>query len=418
MKKMSYHEPEGLAACADESGAYHCDREERPAYKRRFRQTFGFYDQLAAVADETGWYHIHPDGSDAYARRFQWTGNFQGGLCAVLDNTGFFHIRPNGLDAYPQRFSYAGDFRYGIAVAWADGAAFHIHEDGSRLNDYCYECAGQFHKGHAVVRDARGWFHVGIDGREMYSMRWRRAEDFYNGIALCEDMRGRVVRLRENGFYTLTPVSLSPIFPEDLRRMIELEGARATVFLRHAEREDFDISLSWGNSAKLTGEGDRTSRILGAIFQGIPASARCSPLLKCRQTARNLLEGAGLSNETVQDDAMLGAPGCFFNGSGAHAARMRALGIENFSAEYMECGRLAGMAPLESEAERLLVHLECCLTHPLNWLVTSDFYVACLMHFSGLRMATANNWVRFLDGVALVQSIRNGVNLRRFECKL
>ena len=440
MKKMSFHEPEGLAACADESGAYHCDRAERPAYARRFRQTFGFYDHLAAVEDETGWHHIRPDGSDAYGRRFQWTGNFQGGLCAVQDETGFFHIRPDGRDAYPQRFSYAGDFRYGIAVAWSAGAAFHIHEDGSRLNDQCYECAGQFHKRHAVVRDAGGWFHVGMDGREISPLRWRRAEDFYNGIALCEDGRGRVVRLRENGFYTLAPFSPAPLSPKDLRRMIEEDGACAAVFLRHAEREDFDMSATWGNDARLTEAGVQTSRALGAVFRGIPAAARCSPLLRCRRTAFHLLEGAGISgncgneninenvntngdengnvhentNVIVRDDAMLGAPGCFFDGSGAHEARMRRLGIERFTAEYMECGRLAGMAPLESEAERLLAHLESCMTRPLNWLVTSDIYVACLLHFAGLRTAAASSWVSFLEGVALVRTKEFDLQIWRF----
>jgi hypothetical protein len=81
----------------------------------------------------------------------------------------------------------------------------------------------------------------------------------------------------------------------------------------------------------------------------------------------------------------------------------------------MECGRLAGMAPLESEAERLLAHLESCMTRPLNWLVTSDIYVACLMHFSGLRTASAGSWVRFLEGVALVRTRRDGLRLWRFE---
>lgn len=410
--KLSYHAPEGLAACQDENGAYHCDRNDQPAYQRRFHRSFGFYDGLAAVVDDSGWYHIRPDGSDAYARRFQWTGNFQGKLCAVQDGQGFHHIRADGTDAYPQRFSYVGDFRYGIAVAWEGGKAFHIREDGSRLNGYAYECAGQFHKGHALARDDDGWFHVSIDGKEISPARWRRAEDFYNGVALCEDHRGRMVRLRENGFYTLIPFQTEPLFPSALRCLIE-GGARAAVIIRHGKRQHIDDAVTWGNEASLTEDGAKTCLRLGSLFQGIDSAAFSSPLRRCMQTATNLLQGAGLSGDAIQD-GLLGNPGCYFDGSFRHEGPMKSEGRFKFVEEYITVGRQVGMRRLESESEALLAHMEGKMAKPLNWFVSHDIHVACLMHFCGLRAACEVDWVRFLEGIAIVKLPSGSVRIHRF----
>ncbi|MCW8140838.1 MAG: methyltransferase, partial [Planctomycetota bacterium] len=69
IRAMNFHMPEGLAAVADESGAYHLDVAGRPRYEQRYREAFGFYCGLATVRDDAGYFHIDSTGRPAHSRR-------------------------------------------------------------------------------------------------------------------------------------------------------------------------------------------------------------------------------------------------------------------------------------------------------------------------------------------------------------
>ena len=180
-----FQEP-GLAPAVDASGAFHINPFGHPAYPKRFRQTWGFYEGLAAVEDARGWCHIKPDGVPVTDIRFAWCGNFQEGRCAVRNLNGrYFHLTPECTPAYAERHLYAGDFRDGAAVVRSPerGLCTHITPDGRALHGQWFVDLDVYHKGFARARDSRGWFHIDMLGRPQGHRRYAEVEPFYNGQA-------------------------------------------------------------------------------------------------------------------------------------------------------------------------------------------------------------------------------------------
>ncbi len=188
---LKFHPP-GLAAVLRGGQAWHIDPEGSPAYERRFRRTFGFYENRATVVDADGWHHIEPSGEAVSAGRFSWCGNFQGGRCAVRDTAGrYFHIDLQGRPPYSERWRYAGDFRDGIAVVQGeDGRSTHIDASGRLLHGRWFLDLDVFHKGFARARDEGGWTHVTRTGAPAYARRFAAVEPFYNGQARVERTDG------------------------------------------------------------------------------------------------------------------------------------------------------------------------------------------------------------------------------------
>lgn len=197
---LKFHAP-GLAPVRDARGAYHIDVEGRPAYGRRFRRTFGYYEGLAAVDTGAGWCHVLPTGAAAYEARWGWCGNVQGGRCTVRDAAGrYLHIRPDGAPLYAARWRYAGDFRDGVAVVQHEhGHSTHIDEAGALTHARWFLDLDVFHKGYARARDEGGWMHVDAGGRPVYGRRFAAVEPFYNGQARVEGFDGGLEVIDEGG---------------------------------------------------------------------------------------------------------------------------------------------------------------------------------------------------------------------------
>ena len=188
---LDFREP-GLAPARRGERAWHIRTDGAPAYRRRFRRTFGFYQGLAAVAGSDGWRHIRPDGADLYPARLDWCGNFREGRCAVRELDGnYLHITPEGRPAYGARWRYAGDFHDGMAVAQSgDGRSTHIDPRGEAVHGVRFLDLDVFHKGCARARDEGGWTHIDAAGRPLYARRFAMVEPFYNGQARVERFDG------------------------------------------------------------------------------------------------------------------------------------------------------------------------------------------------------------------------------------
>ncbi len=206
---LKFHAP-GLAPVRRGGVAWHVHEDGTPAYARRFRRAFGFYEGRAAVVGDDGWLHILADGRDLEAGRYAWCGNFQGHRCPVRDGAGaYFHVDSEGRCVYVARWRYAGDYRDGIAVVQGeDGRSTHIDHDGGLLHDRWYLDLDVFHKGLARARDEAGWLHVDCTGRGAYARRFAAVEPFYNGQARVERHDGGL-----------------EIVDEDARCILELRGS-------------------------------------------------------------------------------------------------------------------------------------------------------------------------------------------------
>jgi len=211
---LKFHEP-GLAPVRLGGEAWHIDVAGAPAYRQRFRQTFGFYDHRAAVEASDGWCHVRPDGTFVGSARFAWCGNYQEARCTVRDGDGLFlHLDLEGVPVGTERHLYAGDFRDGLAVVRgrSDGLCTHVDRSGQETHRVRFLDLDVFHKGFARARDAAGWFHIGLDGRAAYDLRFENVEPFYNGLALVWTRSGERLLVDRSGAirHTVTPAVIRP----------------------------------------------------------------------------------------------------------------------------------------------------------------------------------------------------------------
>jgi hypothetical protein len=214
---LKFHAP-GLAPVRRGTEAWHINVSGNPAYTRRFRRTFGFYEDRAAVMSEAGWHHLRPNGEDLYPERYAWCGNYQGGRCTVRDGDGLYrHLDLEGQPAYPERWRYAGDYRDGIAVVQgSDGRSTHIDAAGHLLHGRWFLDLDVFHKGFARARDEAGWMHIDGLGQPLSPHRFAMVEPFYNGQARVERLDGALELIDEQGATVLllrTPTQLVPASP-------------------------------------------------------------------------------------------------------------------------------------------------------------------------------------------------------------
>lgn len=200
-KVLKFHAP-GLAAVADETGAYHINIEGNPTYPQRFLQTFGYYQSLASVKSSAGWLHIDAQGYPAYNDYYAWCGNFQEGLCIVQDQITryYYHINTQGQRVYQEHYCYVGDYRDGVAVVCTDnGLHTHINKKGSYLHGKWFLGLDVFHKGVARAKDTKGWFHINKMGEPLYTHRYKMVEPYYNNVAHVEDEEGNLLTIDLSG---------------------------------------------------------------------------------------------------------------------------------------------------------------------------------------------------------------------------
>lgn len=402
-KAMSFHYPEGLAAVTDETGAYHIGLDGQALYAQRYRETFGFYCGLATVRDNSGYFHIDTTGSLTHKTNFKWAGNYQEGLCAVMTADGYCHVDVNGEPVYGQRYLYVGDFRYGIAVAHSAAGAFHIRTDGSRLNTTVHCDADPFHKGYAVVSDDTGYYHVDKEGQPAHPYRYKKAEPFYNGISRCLTHDGRQLLLRENGFYTYVSQSNARIDIGEIPSLIR-NGCRVALYIRHAERFPRP-SGQWGDDLQLTVQGIADAKDFGKRLRNCrDCSFHSSPVLRCQQTALSI--AAGIFGHEVAPALLtinnyLGSPGPFNDTK--HPAQFLPDEFSAVADSYLDSGFHSGLLPLSQCCEGIADYLRSSASKPFNIFATHDFFVAGLERFLGLRHPKHGDWVRFLEGVCLIE---------------
>lgn len=197
---QKYHPP-GLAPARDSSGAFHVGVDGVATYRRRYLDTYGFYEGRAAVREGTGWCHILPDGHPLYSERFDWCGNFQEQRCTVRIKGGrYMHILLDGSPACPERYRYAGDFRDGIAVIQhEDGMHTHVDANGGQTHGRRFLDLDVYHKGLAGAQDESGWHHIDQEGRAIYRRRFAAVEPFYNGQARVVGVDGAIIVIDELG---------------------------------------------------------------------------------------------------------------------------------------------------------------------------------------------------------------------------
>lgn len=182
-------------------------------------------------------------------------------------------------------------------------------------------------------------------------------------------------------------------------------GRRVILYVRHGERPPIPRGdPSFGASLGLTPRGRECALAAGRGLRGAARGIRlrASPMARTRLTASFIAEGAGFgAGLPVADAEEIGVRNVFTDPEGA-CREMGRSGAMPFMLSYIETGAAPFCRPA-SEATRAAVdYMERDATAHLNVYCGHDFMIATAL--AGLRLAhyTAETWIPFLTGLAIV----------------
>ena len=195
-----------------------------------------------------------------------------------------------------------------------------------------------------------------------------------------------------------------PVGIQDVRQWLH-RGARVALYIRHAERPPIHPDdTTFGASLALTEAGERQALALGAELRGTVGGMRlvASPMARTRRTARLFADGAGITRQAVEDAEAIGVNNVFTDARGAHAVMAR-IGVMNYMLDYLAAGEAPHARPV-SEATRLAVAwIREKAVSGLSLFCGHDLTIAAALTGLNLARFTAETWIPFLTGMAMVE---------------
>lgn len=182
-------------------------------------------------------------------------------------------------------------------------------------------------------------------------------------------------------------------------------GARCILQVRHAERPKMDPDdPTFGDALELTAEGARTATVLGERLREFKADVQfySSPLTRTRTTARRIAEGMGIADAEIPLDDRLGNGSFYYEDPSAVLDVFRPENFFNACFEYFRTGEQRGFRNLHAATAQYERWMTERFERKLFLVVTHDCYIAAFLAAKGAGVFTTENWVRFLDGGAMV----------------
>ena len=187
-------------------------------------------------------------------------------------------------------------------------------------------------------------------------------------------------------------------------------GCRAALFIRHSERPPLlPDDKEFGRTLALTPRGEAMAREAGRLLAGI-SDVRffASPMLRCQMTARCIADGMGLADAAVEDADPLGVHGFYYEDPYAVQDLMRRQGYMAYMLDYLRDGIAPYSNPLKPATERTAAWLQSQTEARLGVFVSHDIFIASFLTGLGVRTYTADNWVGYLHGAALIREAEAG----------
>ena len=182
------------------------------------------------------------------------------------------------------------------------------------------------------------------------------------------------------------------------------QGSRVALFMRHSERPPISPDdKEFGRHLGLTPHGVELARAAGSRLAGfLDARFLASPMARCQLTARHFAEGMGVAAPQVVDADPLGVRGFYYEDPYAVQDLMRQQGYMAYMQTYLRTGTAPHSRPIGPATEQTAAWLKSQTTAQLSVFVSHDIFIASFLTGLRMRTFTAENWVGFLHGAALV----------------
>ena len=183
------------------------------------------------------------------------------------------------------------------------------------------------------------------------------------------------------------------------------QGCRVSLFVRHSERPPISPDdKTFGQALALTPNGVELARRAGQRLAGFSdARFAASPMVRCRMTARHIAEGMGLAGAPVADEPRLGLACFYYEDPEKLQDLMRRQGYLSFMLGYLRSGAAPHSRPIGEATARMVAWLKEATVRRLNVLVSHDIFVAALLTGLKVRTYSADNWVGFIHGAAVIR---------------
>ncbi len=199
---------------------------------------------------------------------------------------------------------------------------------------------------------------------------------------------------------------------EELKEEIR-KGARCILQVRHAERPKMDPDdPTFGDKLALTDEGVRSARELGRMLAEFRNDVQfcASPLRRTTMTAELIAEGMGAAKiveaegkQCIPTDDLLGNESFYYDDPAVVLEMFRPGNFFKACFEYYEKGEQRGFKNLYSASDALEKWLVERFEKKLFIVTTHDCYVAAFLAArKAVERFTIDNWIRFLDGGAIL----------------
>ena len=187
---------------------------------------------------------------------------------------------------------------------------------------------------------------------------------------------------------------------DELRR-----GSRVALMVRHAERPKMNPNdPSFGDALALTYEGQRTARKLGRLLAEFADDVQfyASPLTRTRMTAACIAEGMGVPDAEIPVDEQLGNGSFYYADAGEVLEIFKPNNFFSACFDYFRTGEQRGFRNLYAATNAFETWIATTMKSRLFVIATHDLYVAAFLTARKVGTFTRENWVRFLDGGAII----------------
>ena len=182
-------------------------------------------------------------------------------------------------------------------------------------------------------------------------------------------------------------------------------GAHVALMVRHAERPKMDPDdPSFGDALELTYEGRRTATKLGRLLVEFRDDVQfaASPLTRTRMTAACIAAGMGVPDAEIPTDELLGNGSFYYADAGEVLEVFKPANFFPACFEYFRTGEQRGFRNLYRATDAFETWIATHQRKRLFVISTHDLYVAAFLCAHKAGTFTRENWIRFLDGGAVV----------------
>ncbi len=186
-------------------------------------------------------------------------------------------------------------------------------------------------------------------------------------------------------------------------------GQRVALFMRHSERPAIrSDDKEFGRGIGLTLHGIELARAAGRRLAGFrDVRFFASPMTRCQLTALHFAEGMGIIDPLITDAHPLGVRGFYYEDPYAVQDLMRQQGYMAYMLEYLRKGIAPFSQPIGPATAQTAEWIQSQTTSQLGVYVSHDIFIASFLTGLKIRTFTAENWVGFLHGAALIETPEN-----------